>query len=227
MKIVSNKECYVQGYDLEFLTYDESISNENRVKASMILDGIDPSSYVSIKDKELLECILSNDSILDFAHYNGVKLGKLNYLMYKTHIDLLCLDDNKGRCDFEVYNIEKRKKEYFLQQLKDIIAYRKRESKCNFPNVPNPCLLPVTNDKLAASISLDFDNVLIYNLNGEVVTGEEDKKFCSMAYQILMHDWLCESDEKITLKSELSEDCKYLSITQKQLELQRKNKKRN
>lgn len=232
MKIISNKECYVQGYDLENIINNEHISFENRFCAANLLNDKNLNEYVNIKDKDLLEFILSNDDILDFSVYNNYSLGKLTGLSLKLWIDIMNIDEydnSEDSIDSILYREDKKKKEYLLSQIKQIIAYKKKESKCNFPNIPNPCTIPLSCGNLCASRSLDFDNVLIYNLDGTPISGEEDKEFCNIAYQLLMHDELCElEEEKIDLESSVSKDEKYLTISRaKEKSIQRNYRKRN
>lgn len=226
MKIISNNELYVQGNDLEYLLYDENVSLYNRHNILSLLKITNYDEYIKIENPDLIECILYNKDILNFFVYYRTPISELIYKALELKADI---DNLEQWTDSDIYDKELKKEKYILNQIGQIIAYKKKESKCNLPNIPNPSSFSIRSEKLGAALSLDYDNVLIYNLNGEPISDEVDKQFCDAAYLLLMHDNFPEIDEEfINLQTNISEDRKYLSISKvKEKSNKRNYKKRN
>lgn len=198
MRIISNGECYVQKEDLEYI-----ISNEKSIPSSIYRELrnaiVDDLSFIKIEDKEALECVL-NSNILDFEELNNKPLSTLEAFEYKIKAAILdsCEDTNQmSKDELEALELERKNREYILNQIRQIVEYKKRKSKIVYPSVPNPCVDGIDNGIMSANISLNFSEVVIYNLDGSLIK-DEDREFFETSYRLLMHDYL-PYDEELNL----------------------------
>ena len=93
MKIISNNDCYIQGYDLEHLIY-----NDTQFPVSMYIDISkrrhygDLSKYYKIEDKAQIEYLMNNGLVADFSElsmYNETGLKKLiDFFKKELYYDL-------------------------------------------------------------------------------------------------------------------------------------------
>ena len=112
-------------------------------------------------------------------------------MIFKIKLSIFDSDDELTSDEIKELDemiLERRNREYLLKQLKEMVLFKKRMSKLEYPNVPNPNYINVTNGELTACNSLNYDRVVVFNINGTPVSNEEDVEFCKVAYQLLMHD---------------------------------------
>ena len=167
MKIISNRECYVQKDDLVYL-----IDNDYNVPSEIIYNLTravnDESDFVKIEDDISIEYILGSD-VPSFDDLNSLRIEEI-----QTRIDRLrssffdgWIDSNEETSREELINMiqDKRNKEYLLKQLMEILAYKKRISTLKYPDVPYGGMVTFTDGVLNASLSINQDKVLIYKSN--------------------------------------------------------------
>ena len=205
MKIIQDKDCYVQRDDIDYL-----ISNNEKIPSELFfelnMNVLNDSDFIKIENKIAKRFILQSD-IPSFDELNSYDLNILDEMLFKLRLSIFDSDEYE---DEEINAIvsERRKLEYLIRQIKEIIAFKKNISKLVYPNIPNPNFTSLSNDNLIASMSMNLGNVLIYNPNGTSVDREDDPAFCEIAYQMLMHD--LDINEEIILSYE--NDDKYLIL---------------
>lgn len=227
MKIISNNECYIQGYDLEHLIY-----NDSQFPVEMYMDMSNGKGHLSdlgkfykVTDKSQIEYLINNGIVADFEElerYNETGLKKL-ITFFKNE-----LYDEYAKCDssvessasFAIDTFQKRRQiEYMIFQIKEMLKLKNNTSDIEFPNIPNPCELPLVNGDIKVSKSIIPNVVLAYNKDNKPLTDDIDYKFCDLAFEILNSDYseLCDYEEREKFK-EFSSDMKYYIMGYKTLD---------
>ena len=210
MKIISNNECYIQREDLDYLM------DNNRDIPNELFKAFENNNddFVKIENKIAFEYVLNSD-IVSFNDLENLSLKKLNRELFKLK-SLFDDFDSRDVTEEEVKQalLEEKNRRYIIKQLLEIIKYKRGQSELSYPDVPKPNTLGVTNGRTNASLSLNFGNVVIYNMDGSRVDEEENKEFCEVAYRMLMHDYIQDenidinyfcSNNKIILKRKIKE----------------------
>ncbi len=193
MKIISNSECFVQKSDIEYI-----IDNEKNIPFEVYkeFNRFEKDEYIKIDNPKSLEFILKSN-IPEFSELYNCDLSKLEKLVLKLKLEVLDTDTLSEDEIKEIDEIlrEKRNREYILKQLKQIIDLKKHKSQINYPSVPNPNTEIISNGTLNASVSLNPDEVVIYNIDGSKVENHEDNEFIEVAYKLLMKDEIKDIDD--------------------------------
>ncbi len=187
MKIISGNDCYVQKRDLEYLIDNNqynTIEIYNEYKQSVFND----SDFIKINNYKVKECIINSD-IPSFDELSSISINKLEELIFKIKLDIF--DDDLT--EEEISDINellriRRNREYLLNQLKEIVKYKKGISTLKYPSVPNNNYESITDGTYNASISINYNEVLIYSNSGSKISNPDDIEFCKVAYNLLMHD---------------------------------------
>ena len=203
MKIISNKECYVQRDDIEYLIEnDRNIPSELFFELSMSI--INDNDFVKIQNPIALQYILQSN-IPSFEELNALDKSKLDEMLFKLKMCIFdCCDESEEENLDEIIR-ERRNLEYIIKQLKEIIAYKKGTSKLNYPNIPNPNSQSIEIDNYIANKSLNMDTIVIYDIDGKELSATEDIEMCKMAYKVLY-----ETDEDISIHTFM--EGKYLVV---------------
>lgn len=194
MRIVSNKKCYINGADAENILYnhdDMPISVKEKLNNYLIRNG--NNDYFLINDKSTLNYILSLNMIdyCDYMIMDDSLIGKLiNELKYEIG---LSLDGYTFESD-ESAEKRIRNNEYIISQLIEILKLRNHNSKIAYPMIENPFTSGVTSGSLRANYTIDMENVIIRDMNGNKIN-EIDMPFCETAYRLLMHDMIENVDD--------------------------------
>ncbi len=208
MKIINDKDCYVQREDIEYII-DNSESVPSELFFELNMSILSDNDFIKIENPVAKRFILQS-KIPSFDELNNYSISKLEEIIMKIKLSIFDSDDltSEEIEDINAMILERRNREYLLRQIKEMVAFKKRQSKLIYPNIPNPSYITLTNGVLNAAHSMNYGKVLIYNLNGSLVSSEEDKEFCEVAYQLLMHDY--EEGEDINLSME--NEGKYLVL---------------
>lgn len=209
MKIINNNECYVQRDDIEYLV-DNNRDVPNELFLELNMSILDDHDFIRIKNPVAKRYILQSD-IPSFDELNSMSLNRLEDFIFKIKISIFDSDDELTSKELEEINEiirERRNREYILNQLKEIVAFKKRMSKLEYPNIPNPNIPSISNGICNASPSLNYDKVVVYNLNGSEINSKEDLEFCEVACKLLMHDYM--DTESLSINTFM--DGKYLVV---------------
>ena len=211
MKIISNKECYIQKCDLDYLV-SNGVDVPNKVFNAFRNQD---SDFVKIEDQESIDFIVES-IIPSFEEINDLSYSKITRMMLKIKSDLESGFDSQEMTDEEIKEalLEVMNLKYLLKQLTEIIRFRLGLSSLKYPDVPNPNRGITSNGILNAAYSLNLDNILVYNIDGSKIT-DVDQDFCNIAYKLLMHDYI--DTENIDLNYEFAD--KYLILNSKSLKL--------
>lgn len=191
MKVINNEDCYVQRDDLEYII-DNNKDVPNELFSELNMSILDENDFIKIKNPVAKRYILQSN-IPTFDELNSLSLSKLEDIIFKIKLSIFDSEDELTSKELEEINEiirERRNREYLLKQLKEIVAFKKRNSKLIYPNIPNPNMPGVSNGIYNACPSLNYDKVVIYNLNGNEINEQEDIEFCEIAYKMLMHDYM-------------------------------------
>lgn len=220
MKIISNNECYIQGKDINYITnYVPMIDEDIKIKLSGLY--LNDSKYIKVDDSELISFIKSCEFLISFDYLFLLDLSILERMILKLRIELSdmehevdCISCEGDRIEYLEKTKNKRKnKEYLIEQINSMIEYKKGKSMCNFPNIPNPCIESVVSGDLVASLSLNYENVLIYNINNSLFNCINNPEFCDIAYRLFMHDRFGSDIDKVCVGQKLSDDMKYVLVS--------------
>ena len=209
MKIINNNDCYIQRDDIEYLV-DNNRDIPNELFLELNMSVFDDHDFIKIQNPIAKRYVLQSN-IPTFDELNEKSLDTLEDIIFKIKLAIFDSDDELTSKEIEEINEiirERRNREYWLKQIKEIVAFKKRVSKLEYPNIPNPNMCPLSDGKYNATISLNSDKVIIYNLNGSEVKEGEDLEFCETAYKLLMHDYM--DVESIGIKTFV--DGKYLVV---------------
>lgn len=230
MKIISNNECYIQGYDLEHLIYDDT-----QFPVNMYMDiskkghQRDLSKYYKITDKEQIEYLMNNGIVADFselAAYNETGLKKLiDFFKKELYYETTKGEDyNSNTVSYIIDTFRKRRQlEYMISQVIQMLKLKKNISDIEYPDVPNPIDKPISNGILKACRSINPNNILVYNADNSDLTSDIDYGFCETAFDLLKLDYKYDLDEDIKVEfSEFSNDMKYYVMGYKTKEIIKK-----
>lgn len=230
MKIISNNECYIQGYDLEHLIYDDTQFPVNMyMDISKKRHQRDLSKYYKVEDKSQIEYLMNNGIVADFnelAVYDETGLKKL-IEFFKKELYYETTKSDEYDSDTVSYMIEtfrkRRQLEYMISQVMQMLKLKKSISDIEYPDVPNPIDKPISNGILKACRSINPDNILIYSADGTKLTSDIDYDFCEIAFDMLKLDYKECLDEDLKVKiSRFSDDMKYYIIGYKTKEIIKK-----
>lgn len=207
MKIISNKECYIQGQDLDYLI-DNGVQYSNKICAEAInqLGSMPhPATYFQVKDPESIEFIRNFVDIPDFEELYSKDICLLKRLCIKIEQDIRedYLNGEIKNCDaksmIDTFK-RRRNKEYILNQIREMIAYKKGLSHVEYPNVANPAIDPLDNGSVQVYKSIQPKKAVVHNVDGELT--EEDKSFATTAFRLLMEDENLSDDTIINLAAD-------------------------
>ena len=227
MKIISNNDCYIQGYDLEHLIY-----NDTQFPVSMYIDISkrrhhgDLSKYYKIEDKAQIEYLMNNGLVADFSElsmYNETGLKKLiDFFKKELYYESTKDEEYDSNTVSNLINTfrKRRQLEYMIFQIREMLKLKRNISNIEYPNVPNPCEMPITNGILKACRSIIPGNVLIYNEDNSSLGADIDYDFCETAFDMLKLDYKNSLDEDIKVEfSKFSDDMKYYIMGYKTKEI--------
>lgn len=221
MKIISNNECYIDGKDIEYIiSYVPMIDEEVKLKLSCLLTKND--EYVKVLDNELIEFIKNCEFLISFDYLFMLDYSVLERMALKLKIELLDIEHTED-CISSLGDIieyrdkvknRRKNKEYLLKQITSMMNYKTGKSMCNFPNIPNPCISSVASEDMIASLSLDYENVLIYRIdNNKINNVSNSLDFGLTAYRLFMHDRFGSDTDKVCVSHRVSDDMKYISFS--------------
>lgn len=227
MKIISNNECYIQGYDLEHLIYDDIQFPVNMyMDISKKRHQGDLSKYYKVEDKSQIEYLMNNGIVADFyelASYNEKGLKRLLDFFKKELYDEVTKSEeyDSDSVGYLINNFRKRRQfEYMISQIIEMIKLKKNISDVKYPDIPNPVDMPITNGELKACRSINPNNILIYRTDNNNLTNDIDYDFCKTAFDMLKLDYKYSLDEDLKVKfSEFSDDMKYYIMGYKTKEI--------
>ena len=219
MKIISNGECYIQGKDILYIcNYVPMISDDIKLKLNSLFTKID--EYVLVCDSELVEFIKKCEFLISFNYLFNIDYSVLDNMALKLKIELSDMDHEEDSLSSDGDRIEyreriknKRKnKEYLLEQIISMMKYKSGKSMCNFPNIPNPCINSIVSDDLIASLSLNYENILIHKTNNSLFENINNPEFGNVSYRLFMHDRFGDNIDKVDVEQTISGDSKYVCV---------------
>ena len=218
MRIINDKDCYVQKEDIEYLIDNGKII-PNELFMELKMAEFDSKDFIKIENPVALQFILQS-KILSFDELNSFSISRLERLIVNIRLSML---DSEDLTSEELQNLkemilERRNREYLLEQLKEMVAFKKKMSKLVYPNIPNPNTLVINDGNLYAANSMNPDKIVVYNIDGSEISSEDDIKFCELAYQLLMKD--DSSEEELNLN--MMYEGKYLVVENISRELKKK-----
>lgn len=208
MKIINDKDCYVQREDIEYII-DNSKSVPSELLFELNMSILGEKDFIKIENPIAKRFILKSP-IPSFDELSSYSISKLEEMIMKIKLSIFDSDDliDEEIDDINAIILERRNREYLLRQIKEILSFKRKTTKLIYPNIPNPNYISLTDGDLVASHSLNFGKILVYSTNGNIVDGENNREFLDVAYQLLMHDF--DSVEDINLTMNI--DGKYLVL---------------
>lgn len=221
MKLISNNECYIEGSDIEYIiNYVPMISDDIKLKLGSLLTKSD--EYVKVNDNELVEFIKKCEFLISFDYLFMMQYSMLESMALRLRTELSDIEHTEDsisslgdRIEYcERIKNKRKNKEYLLSQIISMMEYKKGNNKCNFPNIPNPCISSIASDDMVASLSLDYENVLIYRVNNNKFSNIQNSlDFALVAYRLFMHDRFGSDIDKVCVTHRVSDDMKYISVS--------------
>ena len=219
MKIISNGECYIQGKDILYIcNYVPMISDDIKLKLNSLFTKID--DYVLVCDSELVEFIKKCEFLISFNYLFNIDYSVLDNMALKLKIELSDMDHEEDSLSSDGDRVEYREriknkcknKEYLLEQIISMMKYKSGKSMCNFPNIPNPCINSIVSDDLIASLSLNYENILIHKTNNSLFENINNPEFGNVSYRLFMHDRFGDNIDKVDVEQTISGDSKYVCV---------------
>lgn len=219
MKIISNGECYIQGKDILYIcNYVPMISDDIKLKLNSLFTKID--DYVLVCDSELVEFIKKCEFLISFNYLFNIDYSVLDNMALKLKIELSDMDHEEDSLSSDGDRIEYRERiknkrknmEYLLEQIISMMKYKSGKSMCNFPNIPNPCINSIVSDDLIASLSLNYENILIHKINNSLFENINNPEFGNVSYRLFMHDRFGDNIDKVDVEQTISGDSKYVYV---------------
>ena len=216
MKIISDKKCYIQGQDLDYL-----IDNHYHFPYSIYEDAINElnhhpkeDEFFRVTKEEAIVYLFNNPDILDFGelYKEDNSVLKRLILMLKEDIRKDCKNGEIENCDakslIEAYKI-KNNKIYLLKQIREILLYKTKQSKVKYPFVSNPAILPIENDKIRIVHNIGINEYIIDKVNGKI--SQDDIDFCNEILSVLVGNVSILDDEflqMITIEKNITKKLK-------------------
>lgn len=219
MKIINNNDCYVQGEDIEYIA-NHIPGVDNGIKMELQKIVCKPQEFIKIDNPKVAEYIKNTPLIPLFELLYILPFDTLERLLLELKIELQDIDLEEAvyssKSDRIVYrekrNNRRKNKQYLINQLIEMIEYKKGKSKVEYPNVPNPCLEGIKSEGLIANLSIKYGNVLISKENGSSISLKDNPEFYEVAYKLYMHDTYTDGIDSVEIEQELSKDGKYVSV---------------
>lgn len=219
MKIINNNDCYVQREDIEYIA-NHVPEVDNGIKMELQTIICKPHEFIKIENPKVAEFIKSTPLIPLFELLYILPYDALERLLLELKIELQDIDLEEAiyssESDRIVYreerNNRRKNKQYLINQLTEMIEYKKGKSKVDYPNVPNPCLEGIKSEGFIANLSIKYGNVLIYKEDGTTISLKDNPEFSQIAYKLYMHDTYVDDIDSVEIEQKLSKDGKYISV---------------
>ena len=197
MKIIDKKDLYVQKEDLIYLYETDKYmpaSLQGYLKSALVNN----QDFVKITDTVGIEYLFSSN-IPTFDELIRMRTETLF-----LRIDYLLRQDFLPREDLENLTVkeildEKRRRSYLLGQYREMLRFKDEWSSLDYPDVPFPYMIAVTNGEYNAQVTYNLDRIVILGANGEAVKECDDKEFCDNSFKELTHSFNGEQDVNIDM----------------------------
>lgn len=192
MKIISNDDVYIQGNDLEqLLQNDKTFPLDMYYATTKRMPHVKSlTKFIRIEGEKAKKFIRKSTIIPDFAELYTYTIEELEQMIEKLkreEWDAVCSDDTLGRHQTAEERIEsyKRKKkiDYLLAQVREMVAYKRGKSMLDYPNIPNPGHRVFEIGELKATLSLQNDKIICYPKNGKTLND-----IPSLAFEVAIED---------------------------------------
>jgi hypothetical protein len=214
MQIIDKNDCYVSKDDLLYLfDNDECMPLSLQIELRSAL--INNSDYVKVNDEIGLEYIY-NSSVPTFNDLSKLKIAELKRRIHAIIIEDMIRDNEGENLPLNEVIREKRNRQYMIKQLKEMIAFKKKKPKVLYPDIPYPYLMGITNGNYNACSSYNLDRVIIYNIDGSIVSDVDDIEFCKSSFRLLTYN--TNPDDEL----DMNFDGNYFVVKSKQKNLKRK-----
>ena len=215
MRLKTNNEYYVQKGDLEFLLYNDPNFPMNLFSHVMGLGSNE--DFVRITSLEEIE-YLEHSGIPSFNNLYSKSDYELETEIKKIRKEM---EDNIRREDTnrntnasELIRRFKsqRKKAYYLSQYNEVLMYKRRISTMKYPDLPNPCIKPISDGIVAGGPSLERNKIIFYSLDGSSVSD----KLLDAIFELTVEEFknglkYPREDDEIEVVKRISEVGKYLT----------------
>lgn len=218
MKIISNDDVYIQGNDLEqLLQNDKTFPLDMYYASTKGMPHVKSlTKFIKIEGEKAKKFIRKSTIIPDFGDlytYSIEELEKMIERLKKEEWDMICSDDTLGRPQTAEERIEgyKRKKkiDYLLAQIREMVAYKRGKSMLDYPNIPNPGHRIFEIGELKATLSLQDDKIICYPEKGKTLDDIPSLAF-EVAIENLKTDMRDYSDDLVyDIDSRRTEDGRY------------------
>lgn len=218
MKIISNDDVYIQGNDLEqLLQNDKTFPLDMYYASTKGMPHVKSlTKFIKIEGEKAKKIIRKSTIIPDFGDlytYSIEELEKIIERLKKEEWDMICSDDTLGRPQTAEERIEgyKRKKkiDYLLAQIREMVAYKRGKSMLDYPNIPNPGHRIFEIGELKATLSLQDDKIICYPEKGKTLDDIPSLAF-EVAIENLKADMRDYSDDLVyDIDSRRTEDGRY------------------
>ena len=232
MKIISNNDVYIQGSDLEqILQNDKTFPLDMYYAIAKGMPHVKSlTKFIKIEGEKEKDFLKRNTIIPDFGDLYTCTIEELEEMikrLKKEEWDIICSDDTLGRDQTAEERIEsyKRKKkiDYLLVQIREMVAYKRRKSMLDYPNIPNPGHRVFEIGELKATLSLQNGKIICYPKKGKTLDDIPSLAF-EVAIEELKNDMRDYSDELVyDIDSQRTEDGKYLITSFKIIDEKTKN----
>lgn len=215
MRLKTNNEYYVQKGDLEFLLY-----NEPNFPIHLFSDIMSPGNNEDFVRITSLEGIayLEHSTIPSFN-----KLYSKSEYELETKIKQLRREVEDKEQREENNQVAKaselirrfkslRKKAYYISQYNEMLMYKRRTSTMKYPDLPNPCIKPISDGVVAGCPSLERNKIIFYSLDGSSINDKDlDTIFAITIEEFKNGLTYPREDDEIQVVKRISEDRKYFT----------------
>lgn len=218
MKIISNDDVYIQGNDLEqLLQNDKTFPLDMYYASTKGMPHVKSlTKFIKIEGEKAKKFIRKSTIIPDFGDlytYSIEELEKMIERLKKEEWDMICSDDTLGRPQTAEERIEgyksKKKIDYLLAQIREMVAYKRGKSMLDYPNIPNPGHRIFEIGELKATLSLQDDKIICYPEKGKTLDDIPSLAF-EVAIENLKADMRDYSDDLVyDIDSRRTEDGRY------------------
>lgn len=215
MQIIDKNDCYVSKDDLLHL-FDNDECMPISLQQSLRDALVNGKDYIKIDDYLAEEYIYSSD-IPSFENLLKLEIGQLRSKIIDIIIEDSFNDNDGYSLSLNEIIKQKRNREYMINQLKEMIAFKKKKIEILYPDIPKPHSGLVANGELIAQLSYNEDRVVIYNRDGSKVENVDDVEFCNSAFRLLTRNFNVDSE------LDMNYDGNYFVLKKKEKKLIRKN----
>ena len=192
MRIVDKNSCYVQKDDLMYL-YETDKYMPTTLLAYLRSALVNKQDFIKVEDVMGLEYLFTSE-IPTFDELIKLRPEELNSRIYELLENKELTEEEMEELSLKEIINEQKRRAYLLGQYSEIRRFKEEWTSLEYPDIPFPYMIAVTNGDYNAQVTYNLDRIVVYNEDGTTAKYCEDKEFCEHSFKELTHHFKGEQD---------------------------------